>query len=606
MQLQHIELDQLSISKMNMRYGRRRPDISAILPSVKKRGVLLALLVRPNGKVGKYEIVAGSRRYYAALEAAKEQDNPQPLPCAVMEEGDDAAALEASLMENFVREDPDEVTKWETFKKLIAKGRTVEDIAATFDLAESVVKRILALGNLLPQIRTAYRAEEIDAATVRHLTLATKDQQKAWLALYKDEEAYAPLGHALKSWLFGGETIPTSIALFDVADYEGAIVKDLFEDTGYFADADQFWEAQSAAVEAKKSEFLEEGWSDVQIIGPNERFDRWEHKEASKRNGGRIYIDMNSQGAVTIHEGYVTTKEARARSAGKPDSVAEKPVRPEITGPISEYIDLHRHAAVRSKLAANPYVALRVMVVHAICGSPLWKVEVQQQRSRKDATVDSVRGGVAETRFEERRAAILAVLDFDADEPSVTQGREPCNGKSGLLLRLLDLPDKVVLEILGVVMAETLAAGTGLIETLGVHLDVEMADYWSADDTFLELVRDREVLTALLAEIGGARIAAAHASEKTKTVKGVIADHLTGENGREKQEGWVPRWMAFPPTAYTERGGVGTVTAASRVKWQIAETASQMDDQGKPAAEGTDESGEAANSEAAEDEREAA
>ena len=238
MQLQHIELDQLSISKMNMRYGKKRPDINAILPSVKKRGVLLALLVRPNGKVGKYEIVAGSRRYYAAMEAAKEQGNPKPLPCAVMEEGDDAAALEASLMENFVREDPDEVTKWETFKKLIAKGRTVEDIAATFDLAESVVKRILALGNLLPQIRAAYRAEEIDAATVRHLTLATKDQQKAWLALYKDEEAYAPLGHALKSWLFGGETIPTSIALFDVADYEGAIVKDLFEDTGYFADAD--------------------------------------------------------------------------------------------------------------------------------------------------------------------------------------------------------------------------------------------------------------------------------------------------------------------------------------------------------------------------------
>ena len=43
------------------------------------------------------------------------------------------------------------------------------------------MKRILALGNLLPRIREAFRAEEIDAPTVKHLTLATKAQQKAWL-----------------------------------------------------------------------------------------------------------------------------------------------------------------------------------------------------------------------------------------------------------------------------------------------------------------------------------------------------------------------------------------------------------------------------------------
>ncbi|MEH6758903.1 MAG: chromosome partitioning protein ParB, partial [Parasphingorhabdus sp.] len=127
------------------------------------------------------------------------------------------------------------------------------------------------------------------------------------------------------------------------------------------------------------------------------------------------------------------------------------------------------------------------------------------------------------------------------------------------------------MEILGVVMAETLAAGSDLVETLGVHLDVEMADYWTADDAFMDLVRDREVLTALLAEVGGASIAAANASEKTKTVKGIISDHLTGENGRAKQENWLPRWMAFPPSAYTERGGVGTVAAAERAKWMMEE-----------------------------------
>ena len=44
-------------------------------------------------------------------------------------------------------------------------------------------------------------------------------------------------------------------------------------------------------------------------------------------------------------------------------------------------------------------------------------------------------------------------------------------------------------------------------------------------------------------------------------MKHLIADCLAGENGREQRERWVPRWLTFPPAAYTERGGVAAVTA---------------------------------------------
>src|SRR3546814_11121982 len=74
----------------------------------------------------------------------------------------------------------------------------------------------------------------------------------------------------------------------------------------------------------------------------------------------------------------------------------------------------------------------------------------------------------------------------------------------------------------------------------------------------------------MLAEVGCEAVASANAKEKGKTIKGVIADCLTGENGRAKREAWVPRWMAFPPSAYTLRGGVATVKAAERAQW-IAE-----------------------------------
>ncbi len=48
-------------------------------------------------------------------------------------------------------------------------------------------------------------------------------------------------------------------------------------------------------------------------------------------------------------------------------------------------------------------------------------------------------------------------------------------------------------------------------------------------------------------------------------MKRIVRDHLDGANGRTKVEGWVPKWMAFPPAAYTTRGGVSTVDAAMSV-----------------------------------------
>ncbi|WP_353208680.1 ParB/RepB/Spo0J family partition protein [Sphingorhabdus sp.] len=567
MKLDHIALDRLSISPANMRSGKKPPDISGILPSIRARGIIMPLLVRPNGSDTTFEIVAGSRRFLAAQTVASENGIAEPLPCAIMEAGDDAAALEASLIENLARLAPDEVTQWESFTRLVKEGRTPDEISMTFGMPELTVKRILALGNLLPRIRQLYRAEEIDATSVRHLTLATKAQQKTWLALYDDPQSSIPKGHQLKAWLFGGASISTSVALFDLETYQGRIVKDLFEKDGYFGDVREFEDAQRAAIEERKAAYIADGWSDVVVLPDGQYFHRYEFAATPKRKGGRVYVTIAHNGEVAFHEGYLTEREAKRIAKGDAPEAQSKQARPEITAAMTSYVDLHRHAAVRSALAANTGVALRVMVAHAICGSPLWGVRVQDQRSRNEAITESIETSVAEARFDERRRAVLGVLGFDPDEPSVTLGHDPRNGSSGLFQRLLELPDAVVMEVLSVVMAETLASGTGLIETIGLHLGVKMADYWVADDAFYGLVRDREVLTEVLREVGGDTVAQAHATEKGKTIKSVINDYLTGSNDRIKVEKWVPRWMAFPPSAYTQRGGVATVAAASRAAW---------------------------------------
>ena len=322
MELQHIEIDRLKVAAVNMRHGRKTPDIADILPSVKARGVLVPLLVRPDGE--SFEVVAGRRRYFAAKAVAEEVGEVEPLPCAVMEPGDDAAALQASLIENLARLDPDEMTQYETFVKLTKAGETIPEIAATFGITEVMVKRRLALGNLLPKIRGAYRREEIDAETIRHLTLATKAQQKEWLALFEDPENYAPRAGRLKQWLFGGQDISTEAALFPLEDYSGQIVADLFGERAYFSDPDLFWTLQNQAIAAKRDGLLAEGWSEVEILEPGERFQSWEHEATPKEEGGRVTITVSHRGEVEVHAGYLTRKEARRKRNAQEAEVSDE------------------------------------------------------------------------------------------------------------------------------------------------------------------------------------------------------------------------------------------------------------------------------------------
>ena len=66
MKLDFIPLDKLVVSKANMRYGKKAPDVSDILPTVRSRGVIQPVIVRPNCAPDGFEIVAGSRRFHAA------------------------------------------------------------------------------------------------------------------------------------------------------------------------------------------------------------------------------------------------------------------------------------------------------------------------------------------------------------------------------------------------------------------------------------------------------------------------------------------------------------------------------------------------------------
>ena len=76
----------------------------------------------------------------------------------------------------------------------------------------------------------------------------------------------------LKSWLFGGASIPVGSAVFDLGSYGGEIVSDLFGDDRYFACAADFWTAQMAAIEMLVDAYRAAGWFEVVILEQGEHF----------------------------------------------------------------------------------------------------------------------------------------------------------------------------------------------------------------------------------------------------------------------------------------------------------------------------------------------
>jgi ParB family chromosome partitioning protein len=549
MELAHIEFGKLKISKTNMRYRDPPPDVSDILPSIRVKGVLQPLIVRPED--GKFGIVAGRRRWFSLKAVKEKMGEVAAPPCAIMAESDDAEAIEASLLENVARRDPDPMREYETFVRLIKEGRTVDGIAATFGMTKTQVNQRLALGNLLPKIRDAYRAEEIDDETVRHLTMASPTQQRKWLRLLNDPHQHAPRGWQLKQWLFGGQQIATSHALFKLTDYTGQTVEDLFGEDSYFVDADLFWALQNRAIADKRDALLKSGWSAVDILEVGQRFQQYEHVKVPKKKGGKVFVAVSHDGAVEIFDGWLSQKEAKKlakaeeRESGKSEKTPRASSGPVMTQALENYVDLHRHLAVRQALIAHPQAAFRLAVAHMAASSGNWSVKRDPQTTRNPAIRASIEGSTAEAAFAAEELAVFALLGWaredDAKESFIVHRQT-----AEVFARLASLSDGDVMRVAAFFMARSLQAGSDVVEEVGTRLTVDARAHWQADDAFFDLIRDRATVNAIVSDVAGEAIAKANVAEKAKTQKQIVRDCLAGTNGRAKVTGWLPGWLAFP------------------------------------------------------------
>ena len=582
MKLQHIEIDNLNTTALNVR-KKGGKEIGDLVPSIRSLGVLQPLLVRPKtdgGDRSGYEIIAGQRCYHALKELARDGEiDPahKQAPCIIMDEQDNAKAIEASLVENIARLPMDEIDQYKAFAALIKAGNSVDDIASQFGCSERLVQQRLAIANLISPILNAYRKEEISAGTIRSLTLATKARQKQWWELFKADE-YAPQGQALKEWLFGGAKIAVQNALFDLAEYKGSIISDLFGDERIFADSEKFWPLQNQVIADNKEQYLSNGWPDVVLLERGVYWSSWDYCKTTKKRGGKVFIETRNNGEVSFHEGYLDEKTAKQLENKNNGSASEKPIeRSELTKPMQNYLELHRHAAVRSKLLNHAGIALRLAVAQMIAGSDHWSIHADPQKANNDAIADSLATNKAEDKFAVERQAVRDLLGGQEDESAtIVPDKNDWQRHIDLpefFAKLMKLDDEAITRILSFVVAETLSAGSVLVEILGNILSVDISESWSPDQTFLDLHRDKEAINTMLKHIGGKPVADGNISATAKVQKKIIADYLDGTRQSPTKEGgknWQPHYMGFPMRAYTKRGGINAIDQWKSVKKHFA------------------------------------
>jgi len=157
---------------------RTRMDEGALYElaeSIKAQGIMQPILVRQlstGANAGKYEIIAGERRFRAAKLAGLSE-----VPVLVRDVPDQAAAAMA-LIENIQREDLNPLEEAQGLQRLIKEfGLTHEDAAQAVGRSRSAASNLLRLLNLADAVQTMLMAGDLDMGHARALLSLDKAAQ---------------------------------------------------------------------------------------------------------------------------------------------------------------------------------------------------------------------------------------------------------------------------------------------------------------------------------------------------------------------------------------------------------------------------------------------
>jgi ParB family chromosome partitioning protein len=179
--LQNIKVSLLQAGKYQPRTRMDKESLGELAESIKAQGVMQPVLVRPVGG-GKYEIIAGERRWRAAQLAGLGE-----VPALIREVADEAA-LAMSLIENIQRENLNPLEEALGIQRLISEfGMTHQAASEALGSSRSAVSNLLRLLNLAAPVQELLMQGKIDMGHARALLSlsAAKQIETANLVVHK-------------------------------------------------------------------------------------------------------------------------------------------------------------------------------------------------------------------------------------------------------------------------------------------------------------------------------------------------------------------------------------------------------------------------------------
>jgi ParB family chromosome partitioning protein len=160
-----VALESLKPGRLNPRRSFPEAQIAELAASIRERGLVQPLVVRPSGTSGKsFEIVAGERRWRAA-QVARLKEVP-----VVVRSLSDQEAIEIAIIENVQREDLNAIEEAEGYSVLMENhGYTQEDLAKVIGKSRSHLANTLRLLKLPNRVLDLVRSGALSAGHARAL-----------------------------------------------------------------------------------------------------------------------------------------------------------------------------------------------------------------------------------------------------------------------------------------------------------------------------------------------------------------------------------------------------------------------------------------------------
>jgi ParB family transcriptional regulator, chromosome partitioning protein len=175
-ELRPIPVDMIDPSPNQPRRAFDEDSLMALAGSIRTRGVLQPVLVRPLVS-GRYELIAGERRWRAAKLAEL-----TAIP-AVVRRHDNAASLEVALIENMAREDLNPVEEARACAALVEElGLTREDVGLRVGRSRVAVSNLIRLLDLPDEALELIERGDLTEGHGRALLLASDHAARRALA----------------------------------------------------------------------------------------------------------------------------------------------------------------------------------------------------------------------------------------------------------------------------------------------------------------------------------------------------------------------------------------------------------------------------------------